>query len=159
MSDAPSKLGRPTDYSPELSAKVLDAIATNDKGLDELHELYDWFPNPSTVYRWRIHSLDFSKKYMEAKNNQAQIYAESTLKIAKEKYTYFDEKGNERVDVGHVAWQKLNVHTRQWHASKLAPKIYGDQKQIEDLTVRNESLQKDIEKMRAELMEKYKKDF
>ena len=97
--------------------------------------------------------------YLKAKALQGEIFAEGTLRIAKQKATYFDGEGNERVDPGHVAWQKLNVNTRQWHASKLAPKIYGDQKQIEELKSKNESMDSEIRALRAELDAKNRKDY
>lgn len=144
-------LGRPTSYTPELAQRILDVIATTDKGLDEICDDYPDFPVPSTIYQWRIRDLDFSKKYMEAKSNQAQIYAESTLKIAQMKVTFTDAEGNEKVDPGHVAWQKLNVNTRQWHASKLAPKVYGDKREIEQLQGENERVKAELAALRDKL--------
>lgn len=143
--------GRPTSYTPELADRILEAIATTDRGLDEICDDNIDFPNPSTIYQWRIRDLEFSKKYMEAKSNQAQIYAESTLKIAQMKVTYHDSDGNEKVDPGHVAWQKLNVNTRQWHASKLAPKIYGDKKEIEQLQGENDRVKAELQALRDKL--------
>jgi len=58
-----------------------------------------------------------------------------------------------------VAWQKLNVNTRQWHASKLAPKIYGDQKQIEELKNKNAEHDAEIKKLRTELDTQNKKEY
>jgi predicted RNase H-like nuclease (RuvC/YqgF family) len=151
--------GRPTTYTDELADKVCDAVASTDEGLDHICAAHDWMPDQSTVYLWRTKHPIFSEKYLKAKALQGEIFAEGTLRIAKQKATYFDGEGNERVDPGHVAWQKLNVNTRQWHASKLAPKIYGDQKQIEELKSKNESMDSEIRALRAELDAKNRKDY
>jgi len=134
-------------------------VATNECGLDELCDTYDWMPGESTIRGWRYRIPEFAAKYLQAKQFQAELYAEQTIKIAKQKPIFYDSDGNEKVDPGHVAWQKLNVNTRQWHASKLAPKIYGDQKHIEQLQDSNSKLQQELNELRAQLAEKYKKDY
>jgi len=151
--------GRPTTYTPELAQRVCDLVASTDEGLDHICASADDLPHPSTVYLWRITHAEFSEKYLQAKQLQGEMFAEGTLRIAREKPVYFDSEGNERVDAGHVAWQKLNVNTRQWHASKLAPKIYGDQKQIDELKNKNAEHDAEIKKLRAELDAKNKKEY
>lgn len=151
--------GRPSLYTPELGDRICELVATNECGLDELCELHDWMPNESSVRLWRFKHLDFSTKYLEAKQQQAQLFAEQTFNIARQKATYIDAEGNERVDQGHVAWQKMNVGLRQWHASKLAPKVYGDQKQIEQLQDSNSKMQQELEALKLELSKKHKKDY
>ena len=126
--------GRPSIFTSELADKICDLIATSEHGTATLCQMHDWMPDESSIRLWRFKDEQFSLKYIQAKRFQAELFAESTLRIAEQKATYFDSEGNERVDAGHVAWQKLNINTRQWHASKLAPKIYGD-KQQSDTTV------------------------
>ncbi len=123
--------GRPSLYNDELAEKICDLVATTEDGLTELCSKHDWLPDESTIRLWRFKHAKFSLQYIQAKKFQAELLAEGTLAIAKVKPTYHDSDGNERVDAGHVAWQKLNINTRQWHASKLAPKIYGDKLQTE----------------------------
>lgn len=151
--------GRPTLYSEELADRICQLVATNTCGIDKIIAMYDGLPDQSTIRLWRLTYPSFSTKYLQAKQLQAELYAEETFDIAHQKHVYYDEKGNERVDAGHVAWQKLNVNTRQWHASKLAPKIYGDQKQIEQLQDSNSKLQQELNELRAQLAEKYKKEY
>lgn len=127
-------VGRPSLYTPELGEKICDLIAVSECGLDELCEKHEFMPNESTVRLWRFKHPEFSTKYLQAKQFQAELFAESTDKIARELRTYIDAEGNERIDPGAVAWQKLRVNTRQWHASKLAPKIWGDKKQEDSQT-------------------------
>ena len=143
--------GRPSIYTPELADKICELVATSEHGLDIICDQNPELPNESTIRAWRFTKPDFSTKYTQAKQQQAELYAESTLKIAIEKATYRDAEGNDRVDVGHVAWQKLNINTRQWHASKLAPKIYGDQKRVEELENENARYKEEIAAIRDKL--------
>jgi len=152
-------MGRPTAYTPELAERICDLVASTDEGLDHICAQQDGLPEPTTIYQWRRKYPDFSQKYLQAKQLQGEMFAEGTIRIAKQKATYFDGEGNERVDPGHVAWQKLNVNTRQWHASKLAPKIYGDQRQIDELKSQNEQRDAEIRALRVELDAKNKKDY
>jgi len=152
-------IGRPTIYNEALADKICELVACTDEGLDHICAQHDDLPDASTVYQWRFKYPSFSQKYLQAKQLQGEMFAEGTIKIAKQKATYFDSEGNERVDAGHVAWQKLNVNTRQWHASKLAPKIYGDQKQIEELKNKNAEHDAEIKKLRTELDAQNKKEY
>ena len=137
--------GRPSLYTDELAERICELVATNEDGLTELCRQNDWLPDESTIRLWRFKHSKFSLQYIQAKQFQAELLAEGTLSIAKVKPTYHDGDGNERVDAGHVAWQKLNINTRQWHASKLAPKIYGDKQQTEStVTVKHEDSLKDL---------------
>lgn len=160
MKDKPKHPGgRPTTYTLELASKVLEAISISDKGLNHICNENDDFPAPSTVYKWKLEHKEFSEKYFSARQSQAEVYAESTIEIAREKPYYVDEKGIQKIDGGYVAWQRLNVGVRQWHASKLAPKIYGDQKQVEELTADKERLKQELLDLRAQLDKKNKKSY
>lgn len=133
--------GRPTLYCDEIADKICELVATHECGLDELCEKFDWMPDQSTVRLWRFkHSL-FSAKYLQAKQSQAELFAEETFKIAAHKPIYRDAEGNERIDPGYVAWQKMNVNLRQWHAAKLAPRVYGDKQHIETVITHEEKIQ------------------
>jgi hypothetical protein len=72
---------------------------------------------------------------------QAELLAEQIHNISNSVITYHDSEGNERVDSGSVAQARLRVDSIKWHASKLAPKIYGDKKQ-EEQTSSSDTLNK-----------------
>jgi len=132
-------MGRPTDYSPELGDKICELVATNTCGLDEICDTYDFMPNESSVRLWRFKHADFSMKYATAKMFQAELLAEQIHKISNNPLMYHDSEGNERIDSGSVALARLRVDSIKWHASKLAPKIYGDKQQTEStVTVKHE---------------------
>ena len=132
-------MARPTDYTPELADKICELVATNTCGIDELCDTYDFMPNESSVRLWRFKHAEFSMKYAQAKMFQAELLAERIHNISKTVLTYHDSEGNERIDSGSVASARLQVDSIKWHASKLAPKIYGDKQQTEStVTVKHE---------------------
>ena len=137
--------GRPTKYTPELAEEICDALGTHTLGLNALCDKYPHFPCPDTVRSWRNRHEDFSVKYLQAMQSRAMLYEEETFEIAAEKITYCDDKGIERFDAAAVAWQKMNVNLRQWHVSKLAPKVFGDKQQTDTtVTLKHEESIKDL---------------
>ena len=129
-------LGRPTDYNDRIADKICTLVSISEKGLEHICEENPDLPVPSTIALWRIKYPAFSEKYRTAKSFQAELYAESTDRIALELKDYFYTdpiSGAIRIDSGVVAAAKTLIDSRKWHASKLAPKIYGDlAKQAED---------------------------
>lgn len=151
--------GRPTTYTIELGDRICDLVSTDTACLDEICEKHADLPHPDSIYTWRHRHPAFSVKYLQAMHSRSHLYAEETLKIAREKSTYIDAEGNSKIDPGYVAWQKMNVNLRQWHASKLAPKVYGDKQIIEQTTSENEQLKEELRVLRAELGEKSKAEY
>lgn len=151
--------GRPSLYTEELADRICDLLATDTACLDEICDKHADLPCSDTIYTWRHKHKSFSEKYLQAMHSRGNLYAEETLKIAREKKTFFDSEGNEKIDPGYVAWQKMNVGLRQWHASKLAPKTYGDKQVIEQTTTENEQLKAELAELRARLAESSKAEY
>ena len=138
--------GRPTIYTDELANRICELVATNTDGLPKLCAAYDWMPGDETIRIWRFRNLEFAGKYAQAKRFQAELMAEQVKEIAAEKAYYIDADGNQRIDAGFVASQRLQADTVKWLASKLAPKIYGDRQTIEQtVTVKHEDALKELE--------------
>lgn len=129
--------GRPTTYTPELASYVCEMIATHTCGLKKLTKMYERFPSQSTIYAWMTYDPNFSGQYFEAKRRQADFLADSMLDMAEDLPTYVDEKGVERIDPGMLGREKLRYQINVWHASKLAPKVYGDKVQTEAINADN----------------------
>lgn len=125
-------VGRPTTYTPELAAYVCKTIATHSCGLKKLTKMYEEFPSQSTIYAWIYDHPEFSGQYLEARRIQASVLADSMLDIAEEIPVYEDKEGNERIDAGMLGKAKLDYEILKWHASKMAPKIFGANKQVEE---------------------------
>lgn len=130
--------GRPSIYTDKLADLICSRVATHPIGLPKLCAMFDDMPSHETINVWRYERKQFSDKYAEAKRFQAEFIAESLIDMCAVE-DYQDKDGVTRVDAGMVARQRLLVDTVKWHASKLAPKIYGDKQQTEStVTVKHE---------------------
>lgn len=140
------KMGRPTIYTEELAERILDLVATNTCGLPALCEKYPELPNQDTINEWRWKKSEFSDRYARAKMFQAELMAEELNEITSKRSFYIDAEGNQRVDTGFTAAQRLIADTVKWQAAKLAPKIYGDRTQTETtVTIKHEDALKLLE--------------
>ena len=156
------KMGRPTDYTPELGERICELVATHDLGLRGLTALYPDLPHKETINRWRRNDSDFRIKYAQAKCQQLEFMTEDLIDIADDGVNdwmeMFDKEGESigwRVNGEHIQRSRVRIDTRKWLASKLAPKMYGDA-----LTQENNNLiHEDVVKRKHELDEKNKKEF
>jgi len=132
---APAKIGRPSDYTPEIALAICDRIASGEslRTICTAHEM----PDKATVFRWLAAHEAFRDQYARAREAQADALAEEILDIADETSGDFIEKqlGDEGstvqiVDHEHISRSKLRVDARKWLTGKLAPKKYGDRMRI-----------------------------
>ena len=138
--------GRPTDYTPEFGKLICERVAINPVGYSTLRQLYPDMPNLTTIRAWRLSIPEFSTRYLEAKQFQAQLLVEEIDDLLpSEVRFYVDDKGNERIDAPSAAMIIAKINNRKWMAARLAPKIYGD-KQHNDttITVKHEESLKDL---------------
>jgi hypothetical protein len=112
--------GRPTLYSDELASRICNLIAIHPISLKRICDKYDDLPNDSTIYSWLFTNEKFSSQYLAAKESQAHVYSDWVM----------DYVAN--VDERTEAVAKANsiVNAAKWHLSKLAPKQFGDKKEI-----------------------------
>lgn len=146
------RMGAPPMFSMELFKKIARAISLTTEGLEQICAANPDFPNPSTIYEWRIEYPDFGDMYMEARREQAHLLAAEILKIAdntqQDTITKEDKNGRE-YEVSNSEWiarSRLRVEARKWIASKLLPKVYGEKIQQETtVTIKHEDLLKELE--------------
>lgn len=130
-------MSRPTIYTPELAAKVCEALATHGSLRAVCRE--DWAPDRSTVMRWVVDDIDgFAARYARAKSMGIDEFVEETLEIADDgsndwmKSNKPDAEGYV-LNGEHVQRSKVRIETRRWLAERLEPKKYGAKAGI-DLT-------------------------
>lgn len=124
--------GRPPIYTLELAEYICQQLAEG-RSLKAICAEEN-MPVRTTVYKWLDESTDFADMYARARARQAETMLDEILEIA-------DDSSNDTVitdfgprpDAEWISRSKLRVDARKWAMSKLAPKKYGDSKQL-DLT-------------------------
>jgi hypothetical protein len=121
------KIGRPTDYTPELADLICERIATHGIGLKKLCEMYDDMPEKITIRRWCLKNPQFRSQYARAKSFQIEALVDEIIEIADDttQDAIINELGNRVYNAEFIARSRLRIDTRKWLASKLVPKIYG----------------------------------
>ena len=130
MQDIKNKIGRPTDYSTELTDAICERLS-NGESLRSICSLEN-MPNKTTVFKWLNIHKDFNDQYARAREEQAETLADEIIAIADDGLndSYVDENGNKRTEQDVIARSRLRVEARKWVASKLKPKKYGDKIEI-----------------------------
>lgn len=100
------------EWTPELVDRICDEVSSG-RGIAEV-AAEGWCPSEPTIYRKMARDPEFAALIGAARVAQQDYEVESCVKMA-------DEATPED-------WQvvKLRIWARQWRASKLAPKRYGD---------------------------------
>ena len=135
-------MARPTKFTQELADDICMQVSCCTLGLNKLCALEKnaHWPTKETINEWRVLNRAFSAQYHEAKKIQADLYAEEIAEIT-------DATDPEWANVA-----KLRVNTRQWIASRLLPKVYGDSKAVEEDKEKQRSAE--VEKMLNDAMDK-----
>lgn len=126
-----AKIGRPTDYTPELADRICAEMVCGSS-LRSICKADD-MPSCVTVFAWLRKYPDFLKRYEAAAAERANYHAEEMLDIADDGTNDWmevhDKDGNcvgYKVNGEHVQRSRLRVDTRKWLMSKLQPKKYGE---------------------------------
>jgi len=119
------KMGRPTDFNVTLADEICERISQGeslrDIGRDER------MPAAGTICRWLNEKPNFDEQYTRAKLICGENEFDDIKEITDAKpHYYYDEAGNKRIDPAWVNLQRLRADKRQWRASKLDRKKYGD---------------------------------
>lgn len=105
-------------YTTEIGEEICEAICSSEKSIATICNELGYAVR--TVRRWIREIPEFGVMYEQAKQDQADYSAEKTLEIA-------DEHCSDMVEVTR---QKNRIQARQWSASKLRPKTYGDNRNV-----------------------------
>lgn len=115
-------------YTDEMAKEICYKIATTSMTLKDLIAENPHWPCRSTILDWRRELEEFRIMYYKARQDQIESFIDELIQIADEKtHDFFvNEKGQVEFDGSHVKRAELQIKTRQWLASKLYPRIYGD---------------------------------
>lgn len=115
----------PIAHTREQRLAVMDEICVliaNGKGLKRICEENPQYPSRVTILRWCGQDPEIATMYRSALSMRAELYADEMEEMAQE------ARGKAAEEVQAI---KLIVNTRQWIASRLLPKMYGDKQLIE----------------------------
>lgn len=151
MSEQKHAGGRPTLYTNELALEICDAIATSSKSLITLCSLNQHWPRDRTIRTWFREIPEFQRMYIQAKDDQSELFVEEIIDIADDVSNdtlVRTNKNGEEYEVCNSEWiarSRLRVDTRKWLASKYKPKKYGDTKVPEEKVDNSDSINADRE--------------
>ncbi|WP_368936078.1 ubiquitin carboxyl-hydrolase [Proteus penneri] len=108
------KMGRPSDYLPEVADDVCALIADGESLRSVCKR--PGMPNTTKVMRWLREYHDFREQYAKAMESRADDVFEELFDIA-------DDVTEEPAA---VAKARLRIDTRKWALARMSPKKYGD---------------------------------
>jgi hypothetical protein len=130
-------MGRPTDYSPDITALICERLGLGESLREICRD--EAMPDKSTVMRWLARHQEFRDQYACAREAQADYYAEEIIEIADDGSNDWMERkrGEETIEVENhevIGRSRLRVDTRKWLMARMAPKKYGDKLDIDQKT-------------------------
>jgi hypothetical protein len=152
-------IGRPSTYTQEMADYIIDKVASSAVGLKQLCKDDDKMPDQSTVNLWRWKHPEFSARYQLAKQHQTYLVGENCEELSEERLYYHDAAGEQRVDQGFTASQRLIIDTKKWHSGKLNPTVFGDRKAIEQLQTEHEQTKAELMALKEQLAKANKKEY
>jgi hypothetical protein len=111
-------MGRHSDYTIEKADEIL-SLVIDGKSLRRICQAED-MPDRATVFRWLDLHPDFATKYTRARALQADHLEEDMADIEERALSGEIDAPTARAVLG----------SKQWRASKLAPKKYGDKLEL-----------------------------
>jgi hypothetical protein len=112
--------GRPTIYTDKLATEILTRISMGESV--RRISMDDKMPSQQCMYEWIFKDLNgFGEKYARAKEECMELKGEEIEDIAD-----FVEP-----EAAKVAKARLQIDTKKWVMSKLAPKKYGEKQTID----------------------------
>jgi hypothetical protein len=126
--------GRPSTYTPEVAALICERLAAGESLRAICRDA--GMPPESTVRGWVLDNVQgFYAQYARARGIGLDVLAEETLAIADTPMEGVRREessdGYKEVHEDMLGHRKLQVDTRKWLLSKLAPKKYGERTAME----------------------------
>jgi len=108
--------GRPSLYTEEIADRICELMTTGESVL--AISKMDGMPSEAAIRRWYTDDFQgFAAKYARARDIQADAVAERAIA---------DAKAAKDPGLGRLVYDAM-----KWHASKLAPKKYGERLEID----------------------------
>jgi hypothetical protein len=122
-------MGRPSTYTQEIADEIVQRLANGEPLRAICRD--DDMPTWRTVYNWIDADDKFSARIAHARERGFDAIAEDTIQMIDEEPERCGTQFGDKVDPGHVQWQKNRVEQRLKLLAKWAPKKYGDKLEID----------------------------
>lgn len=129
-------MGRPSDYSEEIADIICERMVCGVEDKPEsLRSICrsEGLPSLGTVMRWLAKHPEFREQYRAAREAQSEMHQEEIIEISDNctddvQMLLANDEQTELGRIKHsaIARAKLQIDTRKWVMSKMAPKKYGD---------------------------------
>jgi hypothetical protein len=132
---ADERRGRPTLYTPEIAAEILDRFAEGESLASICRG--EKMPAPRTVRGWRYDNVDgFSPRYTRARAMHVDSKIDELLEISDNGSNDWMERnaGDNRgwVENGEaIGRSRLRTENRKWLAARILKEEYGDRTSLE----------------------------
>src|SRR5690349_18899450 len=125
----PNMGGRPSEFTEEVFDRICDRMSGGE-GLRKICA-DDGMPSRSTFLRWIKNNDERQERYQQAREAGFDWIAEEIIRISDDAagdYFVEDRNGQSIVVPDHARVQRarLQVDSRKWILSKIAPRKYGD---------------------------------
>lgn len=117
-------MGNPTTYTKEIADEIVRRLSEGEP-LAQICRT-DGFPAVRTVSEWRKRNEEFNAAFLEARDVGFDVIADDVLRIVDEAPARILTEHGDKVDPGHVAWQKTRAEQRLKLLAKWDPRRYGD---------------------------------
>jgi hypothetical protein len=130
-----TKMGRPSRYTEEIAHEICTRLGLGESLRKICRD--DHAPSLATVMLWLNTKPDFLEQYTRAREIQAETQFDELIDIVDQppELNHILDKDGKPIEVkfdsSYVQWMKLRVDTRKWTAARMAPKKYGEHKQVE----------------------------
>jgi hypothetical protein len=122
-------MGRVTTYTDKVASQICARISEGEPLRAICRE--KGMPAWRTVYDWVNSRPEFAARIAHARELGFDAIAEDTIEMIDEKPERTETQYGDKVDAGHVQWQKNRVEQRLKLLSKWSPQKYGDRQAID----------------------------
>ena len=123
-------MGRHSTYTEEIADEICRRLANGEFLRVICRE--EGMPHWNTVHDWKQANPEFAGRIARAREVGFDAIAEDSMVLLEEKPERTGTQFGDKVDPGHVAWQKNRAEQRLKLLAKWSPKKYGEKVALTD---------------------------
>jgi hypothetical protein len=122
-------MSRQSTYRESIAAEICERLSDGEplRAICRDEHMPAW----RTVYDWLDSNSDFAARFARAREQGFDALAEDTIELMDAEPERCSTQFGDKVDPGHVQWQKNRVEQRMKLLAKWSPKKYGESSKVE----------------------------